>query len=57
MPLIENASSVEVHAVIQFLNAKQQSPTEIHQKRVGMLIQGVKLLHDNAIPHTAGKNM
>jgi hypothetical protein len=35
MPLIENPSSVEVHAVIQFLNAKQKSPTEIHKKVVG----------------------
>jgi hypothetical protein len=31
MPLIENLSSVEVRAVIRFLNAKQKSPTEIHK--------------------------
>jgi hypothetical protein len=30
MPLIENPSSVEVHAVFRFLNAKQKPPTEIH---------------------------
>jgi histone-lysine N-methyltransferase SETMAR len=27
----------------------------ICRKRVGMLTRGVKLLHDNATPHTAGK--
>jgi transposase len=32
--LIENLSSVGVHAVIQFLNAKQKLPTEIHKKVV-----------------------
>jgi 2-succinyl-5-enolpyruvyl-6-hydroxy-3-cyclohexene-1-carboxylate synthase len=31
MPLIENPSSVEVHAVIRFLNAKQKLLTEIHK--------------------------
>jgi hypothetical protein len=31
MPLIENPSSVEVRAVIRFLNAKQKLPTEIHK--------------------------
>jgi hypothetical protein len=34
MPLIENPSSVEVRAVIRFLNAKQKSPTEIHKEVV-----------------------
>jgi hypothetical protein len=34
MPLIENPSSVEVHAVIRFLNAKQKSPREIHKEVV-----------------------
>jgi hypothetical protein len=34
MPLIENPSSVEVRAVIQFLNAKQKLPTEIHKELV-----------------------
>jgi hypothetical protein len=34
MPLIENPSSVEVRAVIQFLNAKQKSTTEIHKEVV-----------------------
>jgi hypothetical protein len=29
VPLIENASSVEVRAVIRFLNAKHKSPTEV----------------------------
>jgi hypothetical protein len=31
MSLIENPSSVEVRAVIRFLNAKKKSPTEIHK--------------------------
>jgi hypothetical protein len=34
MPLIEYPSSVEVRAVIQFLNAKQKSTTEIHKEVV-----------------------
>jgi hypothetical protein len=34
MPLIENSSSVEVRAVIRFLNAKQKSPTDIHKEVV-----------------------
>jgi hypothetical protein len=34
MPLIENLSSIEVRAVISFLNAKQKSPTEIHKEVV-----------------------
>jgi transposase len=34
MPLIENLISVEVRAVIRFLNAKQKSPTEIHKEVV-----------------------
>jgi transposase len=34
MPFIENPSSVEVRAVIQFLNAKQKSTTEIHKEVV-----------------------
>jgi transposase len=34
MPLIENPSSVEVRAVIRFLNAKQKSPKEIHKEVV-----------------------
>jgi transposase len=34
MPLIENPSSVEVRAVIRFLNATQKSPTEIHKELV-----------------------
>jgi hypothetical protein len=34
MPLTENPSSVEVLAVIRFLNIKQKSPTEIHKKVV-----------------------
>jgi hypothetical protein len=34
MPLIENPSSVEVRAVIRFLNAKQKSPREIHKEVV-----------------------
>jgi histone-lysine N-methyltransferase SETMAR len=34
MPLIENPSSVEVRAVIRFLNAKQKSPTENHKEVV-----------------------
>jgi hypothetical protein len=34
MPLIENPSSVEVHAVIRFFNTKQKSPTEIHKEVV-----------------------
>jgi hypothetical protein len=32
--LIENPSSVEVRAVIRFLNAKEKSPTEIHKEVV-----------------------
>jgi hypothetical protein len=34
MPLIENPSSVEVRAVIRFLNTKQKSPREIHKEAV-----------------------
>jgi hypothetical protein len=34
MSLIENPSSVEVRAVIRFLNAQQKSPTEIHKEVV-----------------------
>jgi hypothetical protein len=34
MPLIENTSSVEMRAVIRFLNAKKKSPTEIHKEVV-----------------------
>jgi hypothetical protein len=34
MRLIENASSVEVRAVIRFLNAKERSPAEIHKEVV-----------------------
>jgi hypothetical protein len=34
MPLIENQSSVEVRAVIRFLNAKQKSLSEIHKEVV-----------------------
>jgi hypothetical protein len=35
IPLIENSCSVEVRAVIRFLNAKQISPTEIHKEVYG----------------------
>jgi transposase len=34
MPLIENPSSVEVRAVIRFLNVKQNSPNEVHKEVV-----------------------
>jgi 2-succinyl-5-enolpyruvyl-6-hydroxy-3-cyclohexene-1-carboxylate synthase len=34
MLLIGNPSSVEVRAVIRFLNEKQKSPTEIHKEVV-----------------------
>jgi hypothetical protein len=34
IPLIENPSSVEVRAIIRFLNAEQESPTEIHKDLV-----------------------
>jgi hypothetical protein len=34
MHLTKNASSIEVRAVIRFLNAKQTSPTEIHKEVV-----------------------
>jgi hypothetical protein len=39
MPLIENPSN----AVIQFLNAKQKSPTEIHKEVVEVYGANVKL--------------
>jgi hypothetical protein len=34
MPLTENLSSVELLAVIRFLNAKQKSPTKIQKEVV-----------------------
>jgi hypothetical protein len=41
MPLIENLSSVEVLAVIRFLNAKQKSPTKIHKEVVEVYSENV----------------
>jgi histone-lysine N-methyltransferase SETMAR len=39
----------------QYIQTLQEVRQAIRRKRVGMLTRGVKLLHDNATPHTAGK--
>jgi hypothetical protein len=39
----------------RYTQTLQKLRQAIRRKRVGMLIRGVKLLHDNATPHTAGK--
>jgi transposase len=41
MPLIENPSNAEVHAVIRFLNAKQKSQTEIRKELVEVYDENV----------------
>jgi hypothetical protein len=38
-----------------YIQTLQKLRQAIHRKRVGMLTRGVKILHDNATPHTAGK--
>jgi hypothetical protein len=38
-----------------YIQTLQEVRQAIRRKRVGMLTRGVKLLHDNAAPHTAGK--
>jgi hypothetical protein len=39
----------------RYIQTLQEVRQAIHRKRVGTLTRGVKLLHDNAAPHTAGK--
>jgi hypothetical protein len=39
----------------RYTQTLQKLRQAIRRKRVGMLTRGVKLLHDNATPHTAGK--
>jgi hypothetical protein len=50
--LIHKNKTINADCYIQTLQKLRQA---IRRKRVGMLTQGVKLLHDNATPHTAGK--
>jgi hypothetical protein len=49
---IHKDETINADRYIQTLHKLRQV---IRQKRVGMLTRSVKLLHDNATPHTAGK--
>jgi histone-lysine N-methyltransferase SETMAR len=51
---INKNETINADRYIQTLQKLQQA---IRQKRVGMLTGGVKLLHDDVTPHTAGKSM
>jgi hypothetical protein len=49
---IHKSETINAYHYIQALQKLRQA---VRRKRVGMLTRGVKLLHDNATPHTAGK--